>query len=558
MKNTFSLLALLLTTLLLSFSAHSAVQANASVSDTNIVLGDIFILTVSINDNDDDYQLDTRALEQDFTVYLPSQSQRSEFINGSFSQKTEWRVRLQAKKEGTFTIPAFKIGDFLTKPIEIKVNKLSQANISTQDDIFIENSINKDSVYIGQSFIFTTKLYISKNSNDLDLKSPYFEGVENAVLGQDQTKQTIRNGIRYNTITRQYKMTPTQAGQFEIDSPLLTGTVQELVAVSERQNRVISTPINIRGERLKIDVKGIPEDYQGQWIVSEDLRLIEDNDLTAQSYKVGEPITRSITLQIASMEKDKLPNIKLNYPESLRFYPDQDQLQEGQANNLNYGVRIIRHAIIADKVGTLTLPEIKLDWFNSQTNQQETATLPEQKLTIIAADNQPINNTPAVQPITAQPKPTIIIDNSALIYWQITVLILLIIIVLLVFYHINFRRQLANKAHNQKAKTPPANQGYLKLQENLNTGKPSQCYSALLAYSQHYFPNLKGLNELPEYTGLNDDEKQRLASELQYLQLCCSDASIQWNGTALSVLINKIEENNNTSKSKDPMDINPS
>ncbi|WP_413701664.1 BatD family protein [Psychromonas sp. KJ10-10] len=172
MKNTFSLLALLLTTLLMSLPVHSAIQASASVSDTNIILGDIFILTVSINDNDDDYQLDTRPLEKDFTVYLPSQSKRSEFINGSFSQRTEWRVRLQAQKEGTFTIPSFKIGDYLTEPIEIKVSELSQANMTTQDDIFIENSINKDSVYIGQSFIFTTKLYISKNSNDLDLKAP--------------------------------------------------------------------------------------------------------------------------------------------------------------------------------------------------------------------------------------------------------------------------------------------------------------------------------------------------------------------------------------------------
>ncbi|WP_413701663.1 hypothetical protein ACLKMH_08850 [Psychromonas sp. KJ10-10] len=352
-------------------------------------------------------------------------------------------------------------------------------------------------------------------------------------------------------------MTPTQAGKFEIDSPLLTGTVQQLVAVSERQNRVISKPINIRGERLNIEVKGIPEDYQGQWIVSEDLRLIEDNDLTAQSYKVGEPITRSITLQIASMEKDKLPNIKLNYPASLRFYPDQDQLQEGQANNLNYGVRIIRHAIIADKVGTLTLPEIKLDWFNSQTNQQETAILPEQQLTIIVADNQPISTTPTVQPITAQPKPTIIVDNSALIYWQITVLILLIIIVFLVLYHVYYRRKIETKTQSKKDELKPINQDYLTLQDCLIKGKASQCYSALLAYSQYHFPNIKGLNQLPEYTKLNEEEKQRLTSEIQFLQLCCSDASIQWNGSALSILVAKIEENKNTSQSTDPMQINP-
>jgi hypothetical protein len=557
MKKTFSLLALLFATLLMSFPAFSAVQVNASVSSNNIVLGDIFILTVSINDNDDDYQLDTATLEQDFDVFRPSKSQRSEYVNGSFSQNTQWQVRLQAKKDGSLTIPALKIGDYLTKPIQIKVTKLSQANVEQQDDIFIENSINKDSVYIGQSFIFTTKLYISKNSNDLELKAPAFEGAENSVLGQDKNAQIIKDGIRYNTITRQYKMTATQAGQYEIDSPLLTGSVQQLVNVSDRQNRVISKAINIRGERLAINIKAMPEDYQGQWIVTDDLHLIEDNDLTAQSYKVGEPITRSITLQIASVEKDKLPNIKLNYPSSLRFYPDQDQLEEGQANNLNYGVRIIRHAIVADKVGTLVLPEIKLNWFNSRTEQQETAILPEQKLTIIAADKQQVNTTPIVQPITAQPKATIIVDHSALIYWQIAVVILIIIIVFLLLYHFAYRRKIESNQRNKSPEIILENEHYLALKKHLQNGNATLCYSAFLLYAQHNHPSLKGLNQLPSHTKLSLEDKQRLNNEIQYLQLCCSDRSIQWNATALIILIDKIENCNQASTENDLMNLNP-
>tara|TARA_R110001583_G_scaffold81253_1_gene216971 strand:- start:627 stop:2300 length:1674 start_codon:yes stop_codon:yes gene_type:complete len=557
MKNIFSLLALLFATLLMSSPVFSAVQVNASVSSTNVILGDMFILTISIDDNDDDYQLNTKILEQDFTVYRPSKSQRTEFINGSFSQNTQWQVRLQAKKEGSLTIPALKIGDYLTKPIQIKVTKVSQTNIEQDDEIFIENSINKDSVYIGQSFIYTTKLYISKNSNDLELKAPHFQGAENSVLGQDTNEQIVKNGMRYNTITRQYKITATQAGQYEIDSPLLTGTVQQLVAVSDRQNRVISNPINIRGEQLNINIKAIPEDYQGQWIVSNDLRLIENNDLTAQSYQVGEPITRSITLQIASIEKDKLPNIKLNYPPALRFYPDQDQLEEGQANNLNYGVRIIRHAIIADKVGTLTLPEIRLNWFNSQTEQQETAILPEQQLTIIAADKQQVNTTTTAPPIAVAPKTTIIVDHSALIYWQISVAVLIIIIVLIVLYHLAYRRKMVSNQQNKPTQVPLLNEHYLALQKHLQQANANLCYSALLLYAQQDHPRLKSLNQLPEYTNLSLEEKQRLTEQIQYLQLCCSDTTIQWNATALIALIDKIEKSKEKRGEVNLMDINP-
>ena len=549
-------MAVLFASLLISLPALSAIQASASVSDTNVVVGDIFILTVSINDNDD-YRLDTRELEQDFTVYLPSQSKRSEYINGTFSQETEWRVRLQAKKQGSFIIPAFKIGAYLTEPIEIKVSDVSEANTEQNNDIFIENSINKDSVYIGQSFIYTSKLYISKNSNDLDLKAPHFEGAENSVLGKDQTDQIIRNGIRYNTITRQYKMTATEAGQYEIDSPLLTGTVQELVAVSDRQNRVVSKTINVRGERLNIDIKDIPADYQGQWLVSDDLRLIENNDLSAQTYKVGEPITRSITLQIANIEKEKLPNIKLNYPDSLRFYPDQDELQEGTANNLSYGVRIIRHAIIADKVGTLTLPEITLNWYNSQTNEQQTARLPEQKLTIIAADKQPTNTPPVIQPIATQPSPTIIVDNSALIYWQITVAILIIIMILMTVYHFYYRRLVALNSKREIIQAIPSSNNYLLLQESLKQQNASASYSALLRYAQWQYSDLKSLSQYAQKTSLDETDKKQLTDEIQRLQQCCSDPSKQWDSSNLASLIIKLQTNEHDSPQQDPMNLNP-
>jgi hypothetical protein len=560
MKNTFSFLSLLLMALLTSSPAFSAVQVSATVSDTNVILGDRFILTVSVNDNDDDYQLDTRPLEQDFTVFRPSQSESSEYVNGNFSQKTQWQVRLQANKTGLLTIPAFKIGDLSTEAIQINVTEASQKTQNAQDQdsvVFIENNVDKDSVYIGQSFIFTTKLYISKNSNELDLEAPYFEGAENAVFGQDKNSQTVRNGIRYNTITRQYKMTATQAGKFAIDSPLLSGSLRKVVAVSEWQNRVISDPINVRGERLNINVKAIPDNYKGTWIVSDDLRLIEDNPLTAQSYKVGEAITRSITLQIASVDEDKLPNIKLNYPKSLRVYPDQDQLGEAKSNGLNYGIRVIRHAIIADKVGTLTLPEIKLNWFNSQTNQQETATLPAQNLTILAADKEQVSSVPIIQPTITQPQPTIIVDNSALIYWQITVALLIVIIVLMVFYHLSYRRLTSNNKTQHKTKVAPLNQHYLTLKNSFAKNNASHCYSALLYYAQAQYENVKSLSQFADKTALNETDKQHLKDEIQHLQQCCSKPTNDWTATKLAECIKTHESMKESVPSVNPMDINP-
>ena len=560
MKSTFSFLGLFLVALLTAMPSYAEVQVTATVSNNNVAVGDRFILTININDNDDDYQLDTSELETSFNTSRPSRSQSNQYINGTFTQQTQWQVSLQAKKVGTLTIPALKIGKYKTDPITITVTEVSQQAKSDSDDdktVFIENSIDKNSVYLGQSFIFTTKLYISKNSNQLDLDAPYFEGAEVSVLGQDKNNQTVINGIRYNTITRQYLINATQSGTFEIDSPLLSGTLRKVVAVSEWQNRVIADPINARGERLTINVKAIPEDYQGDWIVSDDLRLIEDNDLSAQSYKVGEPITRSITLQIASVGKDKLPNIKLNYPKTLRVYPDQDQLEEGQANGVNYGVRTIRHAIIADKEGKLTLPEIKLNWFNSRTEQQETAILPEQSLTILPADKLQTNLPPSTQPEIKQTEPTVIIDNSSLIYWQVTVAILIVIILLMVFYHLSYRRLMANNKQQKTITIAPLNQHYITLQNSLKKGNASACYSALLAYAQNQYPTLKSLSQLADKSTLNEELKQQLSDEIQHLQQCCSDPSQQWQAERLAELIKTEQSTRDSHVETDPMNLNP-
>ena len=559
MKSKFTILGLFLVSLLMSVQLLAAPQVTATVSDTQVVKGDIFILTIAVNDNDDDYQLDTRALEHEFTVFRPAQSQSTEYINGKFSQRTQWQVRMQAKKSGTFTIPALNIGDLTTIPIEIKVIEPSQVKATNNDKqrkVFIENSIDKSDVYIGQSVIFTTKLFLAQRSNSLDLADPHLEGADTSVYGEDKNTQTVRNGIRYNTITRQYKLTPTQAGQFEIDSPLLTGTLRKVVAVNEWQNKAIADPINVRGERLNINVKAVPEDYQGEWLVSDDLRLIEENDLTAQSYKVGDPITRQIVLQIASIDKDKLPNIKLNYPKSLRVYPDQDQLQEGQANGLSYGVRIIKHAIIADKEGTLTLPEIKLNWFNSRTNQAETAILPAQKLTILPAAQQDLNIPVAAQATVPPVEQTIVVDHQALIYWQITVAVLIVIIVWMIVYHLSFRRLTANKQPN---KTPVAelDHHYNALQDSLKIHDAPKCYSMLLKYAQAQFLSVKSLSELPAKTALDEPQRELLRHEIEWLQICCSDKSQHWNSNKLAQLITIHESKKSTKKTRDSMNLNP-
>ena len=542
--------------LLVTFSmpAISETQATASVNSNSVFLGDTFILTVEVNDTGSDYQFDTSELNNNFVVGRPSRSQQTSYINGEFTQQITWSLRLQAKKLGELTIPSFKIGDVSTQAIKIEVNKPGKQQQSTANNtIFIESTINKNKVYIDQPVILESKIYVAESISNADVQAPILEGanIEQVVLDQPAS-QIVRNGLRYQVFTYQYTITPSTSGEVTITSPLLTGAVQKIQQVNSYQQRRVTQAINIRGNDLALSVKEMPANFQGDWLISEDVRLIENNDLHAKEYAVGDPITRSISLQVASIALDKMPEIKLNYDSSLRYYPDQDDLKKGTIDNVLYSQRTITHAIIANKSGELVLPEIKIAWWNSKTEKQEFATLPAQTLTIKPAltnntandssniNSNNINSSTDQSALTAaaqQKKNNVNDDQSTqLIIWQISTLVLLLLLILLSFYHLNVVKN--NKVIMQKPKlTNSKSQQYKALLNTLKQAKPNDVYASLLRYFQSQHPSIKLLQQISVFTGLSEENKQQLQENLQQLELACSEKSHHWDAEKLLTLV---------------------
>ena len=530
--------------------AVAATQATASISSNTIYLGDTFYLTVQVDDTGSEYQLDTSQLSDDFNVGSPSRSQQTSYINGDFTQQTTWTVSLQAKSVGKLTIPALTLDDLTTQAIPIEVKQPGKQQQSTSSDtIFIENTINKDSVYIDQPVIVDTKIFVSENVTNGDIQPPTLNDASIEPIDVDQQQsQVIRNGLRYRVFHYQYKVTPSVAGDVSITSPLLTGSVRQVTRVNGWQDRVKTTPINIRGNNLSLTVKSMPAGLKGGWLISEDVRLIENNDLQAEQHFVGEPITRSISLQVASIALEKMPEIDLNYDKSLRVYPDQDDLKQGTINGLIYSQRTISHAIIANKSGELVLPEIKVAWWNSKTEKQEYATLPAQTLTINPAPQSTSQTNSANKIQVNQSVPVTDTSNTGignrqtpqeqtrqLLYWQISTLVLLVLLIALSFYHIKKTRH--HTVIPKVAKTPKSNASFKTLLKTLKEAKPNQAYLALLRYGQVQQADLNKLQQLCKLSGLDQETKQKLSINLQQLELACAGKAHHWDAQELIKLI---------------------
>jgi hypothetical protein len=69
----------------------------------------------------------------------------------------------------------------------------------------------------------------------------------------------------------------------------------------------------------------------------------------------------------------------------LKQYPDKPVTEDRESANGITGIKQIKVALIPGLAGSYKLPEIKLRWWNTRTDKEETAVLPEQVLTAVGS-----------------------------------------------------------------------------------------------------------------------------------------------------------------------------
>jgi len=140
--------------------------------------------------------------------------------------------------------------------------------------------------------------------------------------------------------------------------------------------------------------------------------------------KVGEPLTRTLTLLAKGTTVGQLPELNSGKPvlskvegavlsgaegadDQLKTYPDQPVLQEQKKPEGLIAFREEKIAIIPSKAGFYKLPAIEIPWFNSQSQKMEIAKIPETTITALEAAGTLPDMAAPVAPATAeQPQKT--------------------------------------------------------------------------------------------------------------------------------------------------------
>ncbi|MCD9495029.1 BatD family protein [Photobacterium carnosum] len=368
-----------------------AAQAEATVSKNVVAVNQVFRLSISVDTAINPDSIDFSVLSPNFAYGQPNASSSTSFINGALSRNTTWTLSLAAKKVGAATIPAFKIGSSQTTPITITVLKGSQTNNSATDqaNVRVTAEIDKNILYVGESINYRVKILIGEQLSQASLSAPSGDGLAVSQVGQDAQHNIVQNGRRYLVITRNYQLTAEKAGKIIIQGSKFNGSA---VRGANGFNSGITVPVNEDARNITINIKPKPTAYKGLWLPTSDLQLQQTwqpqvsnlNDVTT---KVGEPITRTITLRIKDVAQSNMPNVNLTYPDTVRIYNEKPEYRTENG----YSVMTLKQVIIPRQTGKVTLPPLTINWWNTTTEKQQRSKIKGLTLNVIAdptANNQ--------------------------------------------------------------------------------------------------------------------------------------------------------------------------
>ena len=498
----------LLFTLLLAQNAYALSTVTASVDKNPAMINESIVLTVIADDDVSRNALDTSSLLDNFIVGRTSVSSQTSMVNFKTSRTTQWQVVLIPRQAGELIIPALTIEDIASTPISLNVLAQDEkTKDELQQDIFITSELSNTEVFVQQLVTLTLKLHFSVELKSGSLTEPTLSSATIEKIGQDKQTDNIINGKRYRVVEQTYAITPQQSGDFTLDAPVFSG---DIMTAAKRRSSFLSfaqtKPVSVRGDEVSLTVKASPTSYPSQdaWLPSELLTLHQEwqtnnDNVNNATFRVGEPITRTITLTAAGLAKAQLPEITMPSTKGLKVYPDQAQLHTNLTKERLVSQKIQNFALVPSHAGEFTLPEVSITWFNTVTNKIQYATLPAQNILVEAGEASISNQAePIITTIKTHPDQEAssvslpsasIIQKESLLTWLF--LSLWILTALAWFIHIRYLKpSISDQSKNKINQKTNANH-YLALLAACKKNNASQALSLILPWLNQLFNDKK-------------------------------------------------------------------
>jgi hypothetical protein len=375
---------LLLCALLWAQSALA--ELSATVDRREIAMGETLRLTLLGDAGEQPAEIDLTPLSRDWEILSRSSATNARFINGQNQVTRTLEMELAPLREGTLSIPSLTAGGRNTTPLSIRVNP--EPVVAPGDALVLfEASVESDSVYVQAETILTVTLQQAINLDGGEISA--FDIPDAVVENLERRSFQRRVGNRTWLVTElRYAVYPQKSGKLTI--PAIGFSAREVQPGRSLLGARLGRRLRLTSEPIEMNVKSVPASFPGEvWLPARDLTLEENWSIDPEALNVGDSTTRTLTLVGRGLQGSQLPPLSsvqgaLNIPE-LRFYPDQEAIDQSELADGLQGRRVQSEALVARSGGAWVLPEIRIPWWNTDTDQLEFAVIPARKVAVAAS-----------------------------------------------------------------------------------------------------------------------------------------------------------------------------
>ena len=369
-------------------------EVTAWVNKNPVMVGELFQLQVEAKNVDDPDEPDLGVI-RGLEILNRSVQNKTSIVGTSFTSTVSWTYVLIAPAAGEYQIPPLKIGKEKTAPILLKA--VESALKSKQESVRLEVVTQPRKVYPQQQVI--TRVRIIRTG--IELENETITPLETAGAHVEKVNQvtykSVEDGKKHVITEITYAVIPDKSGILTIPQLRYQGDKKTGSALNRNFGNFgnfgnIGNIFKSSGQRIfsmskpqTVEVTPIPKQIKGWWLPAKNLEIIEKWQPEPPVFKVGEPVTRTLTIIADGVTGDQIPELEFNYPDTIKGYADQPQIETEKSDNGLRGIRKEKWALIPNQDGTITLPGISVSWWDVTTNNLRSVVIPSKKIEVQTA-----------------------------------------------------------------------------------------------------------------------------------------------------------------------------
>ncbi|OSP55970.1 hypothetical protein BV911_04800 [Pseudoruegeria sp. SK021] len=413
-----------------------AAGLDASVTTQQVADGDTLQLMLGGDAAELTAAPDLAPLRADFEVVATGQSRQTRIVNGDRSERLVWLITLRPKSRGTLTIPELYAGSASSAAIEIDVRDpadMPESVVAGAPEISVTAA--PGNYYVQQEIPITLRVTSKTSLQSAEIVVPDSRDFLLSPNGPDRIEHGSENGAPIVTVERDYLLRAQTSGTLTlppirlnavIDDPagrgrFTGGPFQAMPGGSPFANSPFAgmmadplaaimgrgTEVTVRSEPLTLKIKADPSTEPGWFLPAKAVQISAQWEPQSPTFTAGEAVTRVIQVLAIGATGVQLPDLDIGAVDGVRIYLDDSDARTVRAGDSNAAIREFRYSVVPTQGGSVTLPEIRLNWFNTDTETQQTAVLPAQRIEVLgpAAPLAPTPEMTAVEPTTVETLP---------------------------------------------------------------------------------------------------------------------------------------------------------